>query len=242
MGLHRSLGIDRAVVVQPGAHGTDNSALLDALAAADGRYRGVVLLDDHPDNGGIARLDAAGVRGVRFSFMAHLGPPPGEDYLGRIVSAVGPLGWHLVVHIDPAGLARIPSLLDFGLPVVIDHMARLDASLGLDQPAFRDLLRLLKNDLCWVKLSGADRISRTGSPYADAVPFAARLLAATPDRVLWGTDFPHPNHPRPPDDAELVDLLSRFAPDPDDRQRLLVDNPGRLYRFEEPLGARPGNA
>ncbi len=231
MAVHRRLGIGRAVVVQTGAHGTDHSALLDVLVAAGGRYRGVALVGKTIDAAVLAGLDTAGVRGVRFGFMPHLGPMPDADHVRRVAAAIAPLGWHFVVHVDARALDRVPAMLDLGLPVIVDHMARLDASRGLDQPVFAALLAILRHANGWVKLSGADRISRAGPPYADAVPFARRLLAAAPDRVLWGTDFPHPNHPQPPDDADLVDLLDEIAPDEADRRRLLVENPQRLYGF-----------
>jgi 2-pyrone-4,6-dicarboxylate lactonase len=233
MALHAALGIERAVLVQPGAHGTDNSALLDALSAAKGRYRGVALLGDDPAPAELTRLDAAGMRGVRFNFLSHLGPLPTRARMRHMAGRIAPFGWHLVIHTDASNLPDVTWLFELGVPVVIDHMARLDASLGLGQPAFRLLLDMLTDANCWVKVSAADRISHTGPPYDDAVPFAQALVAAAPDRVLWGTDFPHPNHTHRPDDVELVDLLLRIAPEEAARAKLLVDNPQRLYRFEE---------
>ena len=144
-----------------------------------------------------------------------------------------PLGWHLQIHGDPALLTHLgPALRRSPVPVVIDHIGRIDASLGLDQPAFRALCGLLDDDRFWVKVSGMDRITRLGPPYADAQPFAATLVARFGDRVVWGNDWPHPNHAGPvPDERQLVDLIGAIAPAQADIQRLMVDNPQRLYRF-----------
>jgi 2-pyrone-4,6-dicarboxylate lactonase len=137
------------------------------------------------------------------------------------------------VHMEGALLADMGSKLARSpVPVVIDHIGRVDAGLGLDQPAFQALLALMRDEKFWVKVSGADRITRIGPPYADAVPFARKLVAEFPDRVVWGSDWPHPHHKGPvPDDGELVDLIAEIAPTPAQRQALMVDNPRRLYRF-----------
>ncbi len=226
--LHDMLGIERCVIVQSGCHGFDNRVVADALAAKGGRYRGIALLPVTAETASLQALDAQGFRGVRFNFMAHLSQAAGIEEVIAFGTRLAPLGWHLQVHFDPVLLDDIaPVLLLSEVPVVIDHMARIAA--GDD---FTNLLRLLEDERIWVKVSGCDRATRTGPPYDDAVQMARRLVAHCPDRVVWGTDWPHPNHAGPvPDDGALVDLIERIAPTPEARQALLVDNPQRLYRF-----------
>jgi 2-pyrone-4,6-dicarboxylate lactonase len=191
------------------------------------------MVDDRFTDDDLSELHAAGVRGTRFNFVAHLGGTPDLDSFWRIAGRVVRLGWHLVLHFDAQDLPAYAELLDrIPCPYVIDHMARVDATAGLDQPPFQALLRLLRDERCWVKISGAERLTADGGPpYADVVPFAAALVAAAPDRVLWGTDWPHPNVRHMPDDGDLVDLLADVAPDEATRHRILVDNPARLYDF-----------
>ena len=229
--LHERLGVDRAVIVQTTVYKSDNRAMLDGIAQSNGHWRGVALIDESFDDAVFRALHEGGVRGVRFGFVKHLGGVPDLALVRRTAARIAPMGWHLVLHLD-AG--NIPEFLDFfsefGLPVVVDHMGRVPVRDGLDQTPFRLLLELLKRPNWWVKVSGAERISETGPPFADAIPFAQRLIAAAPDRVLWGTDWPHPNVRWEPDEADLVDLLPRFA-DAAALQRVLVDNPARLYGF-----------
>jgi 2-pyrone-4,6-dicarboxylate lactonase len=229
--LHRRLGLSRAVLVQASCHGTDNAALLDALRRAGGRYAGVAMVDDDVDDATLAELHAAGVRGTRVNFVAHLGGAPDLGRFRSLVGRVAPRGWHVVLHFDAADLPRYADLLDeMPCPYVIDHMARVDAAAGLEQPPFRALLDLMADERCWVKVSGAERLTADGPPpYDDVVPYARALIAVAPDRVLWGTDWPHPNVRHMPDDGDLLDLLAAFAPDPAVRDRILVDNPRRLY-------------
>jgi predicted TIM-barrel fold metal-dependent hydrolase len=231
LALHERLGVDRAVIVQTTVYKADNRAMLDGIARSNGRWRGVALIDESFDDAGFRALHEGGVRGVRFGFVKHLGGVPDLALVRRTAERIAPMGWHLVLHLD-AG--NIPEFLDFfgefSLPVVVDHMGRVPVRDGLDQTPFRLLLELLKRPNWWVKVSGAERISETGPPFADAIPFAQRLIAAAPDRVLWGTDWPHPNVRWEPDEADLVDLLPRFA-DAAALQQLLVDNPARLYGF-----------
>ena len=232
--LHARLGLDRAVIVQASCHGTDHAALLDALRRGAGRYAGVAMIDEATTEDELDELHAAGVRGTRMNFVAHLGGAPTADAVERIVARAAERDWHVVLHLDAADLARYAPLLALlPCPYVIDHMGRIDATAGLDQEPFRALLALLhRGDRCWVKLSGAERLTAAGPPpYDDVVPFAQALIAAAPDRVLWGTDWPHPNVRHMPDDGDLVDLLAAFAPDEDVRHRILVDNPARLYDF-----------
>ena len=231
LALHERLGVHRAVIVQTTVYKADNRAMLDGIVRSNGRWRGVALIDESFDDAAFRALHEGGVRGVRFGFVKHLGGVPDLALVRRTAARIAPMGWHLVLHLD-AG--NIPEFLDFfgefSLPVVVDHMGRVPVRDGLDQTPFRLLLELLRRPNWWVKVSGAERISETGPPFADAVPFAQRLIAAAPDRVLWGTDWPHPNVRWEPDEADLVDLLPRFA-DAAALQQVLVDNPARLYGF-----------
>ena len=234
--LHRHLGIERAVIVQASCHGTDNTAMLDAIAAGEGRYRGIAMVRQQAGDAELRRLDAGGVRGVRFNFVAHLGRGADLDAVRSIAARIPDLGWHAIIHFDAARLVELAPVLK-ALPVtmVIDHMGRVDAGQGLDQEPFRLLRRLMEDERFWVKVCGPERISRAGPPFLDAVPFARVLVDEFPDRVLWGTDWPHPNIRRDmPDDGQLVDLLAETAPDEALRRRLLVDNPARLYWPDAP--------
>ena len=230
--LHQRMGLSRAVLVQASCHGTDNSAMVDALQRARGRYAGVAMIDESCPDSEIEQLYDAGVRGARFNFVSHLG---GGD-LGAFKATarrVASWGWHMVVHLDPTDLADFSSvLLGLPCPFIIDHMARVPASGGVDQPPLVALLELMDDERAWVKISGAERLTAGGRPpYDDVAPLARAVIAAAGDRVLWGTDWPHPNVRHMPDDGDLVDLLAVFAPDEADRNRILVDNPQRLYDF-----------
>ncbi|WPH24022.1 amidohydrolase family protein [Variovorax paradoxus] len=231
--LNDRLGLQRCVVVQSACHGFDNRATEDAVAARPSSYRGIALLPTHVGDAELRRLDAAGFRGVRFNFMGHLGRHTPIEEVLSLAGRFAPLGWHLQIHGDPALLTDLaPALRRSPTPVVIDHIGRIDASQGLDQPDFRALLGLMAHERFWVKVSGMDRITRQGPPYADAQPFARMLVAEFGDRVVWGNDWPHPNHAGPvPDEQQLVDLIAEMAPSESARHALLVDNPQRLYRF-----------
>ena len=225
------LGIERAVLVQASCHGTDNRAMLDAIKARGGRYRGVAILDSSVTEADYAALHDGGIRGVRFNFVEHLGGRPDMALFHQVIERIRPLGWHLVVHLDAVDIPEISTLLRrVPLPFVIDHMGRVKANGGLEQRSFRALLELMKLDTCWVKVCGAERVSTAGPPFLDAVPFARAIVDAAPDRVLWGTDWPHPNVGRfMPNDGDLVDLVAEIAPDEVQREKLLVHNPAKLY-------------
>jgi 2-pyrone-4,6-dicarboxylate lactonase len=228
--LHRHLGISRAVLVQASAHGTDNSAMLDAISRNPANLRGVAMVDATVSDAELERLHAGGVRALRFNFVRHLGGAPDPAVVGRVAQRILPMGWHLVLHLDADDLVEHEGFLrSLPLPFVIDHMGRVPAAAGLAQPPFKRLLDLMRSDLAWVKVSGAERVSTAGGGFSDAIPFASELIAAAPDRVLWGTDWPHPNVREMPDDGHLVDLVPRFAPDETLRAKLLIDNPTRLY-------------
>ncbi len=231
--LQFRLGLSRAVFVQASCHGTDNSAMVDALHRGQGRYAGVAMIDESFTTSDIAGLHDAGVRGTRFNFVAHLGGAPELDVFWRLVDRVQPFGWHVVLHFDAKDLPHYADLLErMPCPYVIDHMARVPVTQGVEQEPFQQLLRLMGDERCWVKISGAERLTADGPPpYDDVVPFARALIDAAPDRVLWGTDWPHPNVRHMPDDGDLLDLLAAFAPDPATRHRVLVTNPETLYDF-----------
>jgi 2-pyrone-4,6-dicarboxylate lactonase len=235
------IGIERGVVVQPSVHGLDNSATLDAIAKSGGRFRGVARIDDKTPKSQLQQLHDGGVRGVRFNLLDR---PRGNvklDVLDRCIEHIVELGWSVDLHIDGKNLLeqeqRIRSM---PLPVVIDHIARIKPVEGLTQPAFQLLLDLLKANHIWVKISGADKICNTqvhsyfGLPFVEVIPFARAVTAAAPNRIIWGTDWPHSNNFAPghtPNDGDLVDLLAAFVPDEQTRTKILVDNPAALYGF-----------
>jgi 2-pyrone-4,6-dicarboxylate lactonase len=228
--LHHRLGVDRAVIVQASAHGTDNRAMLDALAWRPDAYRGVAIIDRDIEDRSLQQMQQAGVRGIRFNFVKSLGGYPDPDEFRASVDRAAHLGWHVVLHLKGDDLLALhDEIARLPVPFVIDHMGRVDAALGVEQPAFAALLALVRRDNAWVKLSGAERM--TVAPYDDAMPFARALLEAAPDRVLWGTDFPHPNLADPVSEEALVQLIPRFAFTAEDRERLLVTNPATLYGF-----------
>jgi 2-pyrone-4,6-dicarboxylate lactonase len=228
---HMFLGIERGVVVQSAAHGLDNSAAADLLAEKKESYVGVALVPVNADMSLLKKLHEQGFLGARFNYLQHLGGGPAMPELMKLASKLAVLNWHLQLHVESSMIVKMtPELKLSPVPVVIDHMGRVDASRGLDQPGFRHLLKLMEDKRFWVKVSGLERASRQGSPYADAVPFARKLVAEFGDRVIWGSDWPHPNLDSIPDDGVLVDLIAEFANEAQ-RQALLVDNPMKLYKF-----------
>jgi 2-pyrone-4,6-dicarboxylate lactonase len=231
--LHESLGIEHCVIVQPACHGTDNSVTVDAVAATGGSYKGVALVDIAIADAELKRLAAAGLCGARFHYMEHLAAGPRIDEAIAFGKRLADVGWHLQIHMDGGRIAELaPAIKRSSVPVMIDHMGRIDASLGREQPAFRALLALMQNRNIWIKVSGIDRATRQGPPYNDAIPFARKLVEEFGERVVWGTDWPHPNHAPPVvDDGLLVDSLAQIAPHERARKALLVENPQRFYRF-----------
>jgi 2-pyrone-4,6-dicarboxylate lactonase len=228
--LHRHLGLSRAILVQASCHGTDNRAMLDAMAWSEGAWRGVAMVDRNVTDKELEALHAGGVRGVRFNFVAHLGGAPDLGAVDSVLARIAQLGWHVELHLDAHDIDTYRAyLLGLRVPFIIDHMGRVEARHGLQQQPFRHLLELMKHELAWVKVSGGDRVSSSGKPYADAIPYAHALIEAAPDRVLWGTDFPHPNVKTMPNDGELVDLFAAMCPDVGLRRKILVANPNRLY-------------
>lgn len=230
--MHRHIGIERCCIVQSTCHGFDNSAVADAIQASGGNYCGVALVPITVDDTELKKLAGQGFRGVRFNFMKHLGAGAKIEDVIALTSRLAALNMHLQVHFESSMIHDLaPWFLKSAVPVVVDHMGRVDASLGVDQPDFRKLLETMKDQRIWMKVSGEERISKAGPPYKDALPFASKLVAEFGDRTLWGTDWPHPNLNHIPDDGLLTDNLAGIAPGEAQRKALLVDNPQRLYRF-----------
>lgn len=227
--LHDRLGLSRAVIVQASCHGTDNRAMMDCLASDPNRFRGVAIADDTFSDRDLQALHEGGVRGVRFNFVKHLGGAPDARVFRSVLERVTPLGWHVVLHLDAPDIAELKPMIErLSLPFVIDHMGRCPADDGIAQAPFQTLLALAKLPNCWIKVSGIERIARP--PFSAGLPFAQALMRTSPDRVLWGTDFPHPNLKHPVDEVDLVDMLEDYG-SPEVVRRLLVDNPARLYGF-----------
>jgi 2-pyrone-4,6-dicarboxylate lactonase len=230
--LHARLGVSRAVIVHASCHGTDMEVTLDAIASSEGRYRGVACVEDGVTQRELERLHAGGIRGIRFNFVKHLGGVPDLAVFYRLVKRIKPLGWHVVLHFDAEDIVSQSELLGrIDVPFIIDHMGRVKAADGLQQAPFQLLLALYRNNpLAWIKVCGAERVSSGKRPFLDAVPFAQALIQEDDSRILWGTDWPHPNITKDmPNDGELVNLFAQICPDPKAQRRILVDNPTRMY-------------
>jgi 2-pyrone-4,6-dicarboxylate lactonase len=242
--LRDHLGFARNVIVQATCHGADNSAMVDACIAAKGMARGIATVRRSVTDAELQRLHAAGVRGVRFNFVKRLVDFTPKDELMEIAARISKLGWHVVIYFEAVDL---PELWEFftALPttVVVDHMGRPDVKKSIDGPEFSLFLKFMReHQNVWSKVSCPERLSVTGPPalngeqraYLDVVPFARRVVEEFPDRVLWGTDWPHPNlKDHMPDDGLLVDFIAQIAVAPTLQRKLLVDNPMRLYWPEE---------
>jgi 2-pyrone-4,6-dicarboxylate lactonase len=230
--LRDFLGFEKNVIVQASCHGSDNAALVDALINSNDKARGIAVIGEDISDRELKEMDAAGVKGVRFNFVKRLVDFTPRDVLERIAARIAPLGWHIVVYFE---MPDLPDLAPFftALPtaIVVDHMGRPDVKKGVDHPEFQLYLRLLdRHTNIWSKVSCPERLTIAGPPYEDVVPFARTLVERFPDRLLWGTDWPHPNMPvEAPDDGVLVDVIPKIARTPDLQQALLVDNPMRLY-------------
>ena len=232
--LRDHLGFARNVVVQATCHGTDNRAMVDALANSGGTARGVASVRGDITSDELAEMHEAGVRGVRFNYVKRLVDPKPDEYYRGIIEKIAAFGWHVVVYFEAADLAE---KWDFftSLPtiVVVDHMGRPDVTKSPDGPEFARFLEFMDRDTVWSKVTCPERLSRTGPPtYDDFVPFARKVVESFPDRILWGTDWPHPNLNmvgHMPDDGALVDIIPRIATTEALQRKLLVDNPMRLY-------------
>lgn len=233
--LHEQMGITRAVVVQSGCHGFDNAVVVDAMATRPGRYVGVALTPADADDATLDALAAQGFRGVRFNYMAHLAPGASDTELKALAPRLADRGMHLQIHMDASLIEPMSGLLrQLPCTVVIDHMGRVDASRGISQAPFQALLHLLDAENFWCKVSASERISRQDPPYEDAWPFARAIISRFGERVVWGSDWPHPNfRAAPPDDGDLFDLLPHIATTQSALTALMVENPARLYRFKE---------
>jgi predicted TIM-barrel fold metal-dependent hydrolase len=233
-----TLGFDRGALVQGSAHGRDNSAMLDALERHPDRLRGVAVADAGTPAAELRRWHALGVRGLRFNHffrdgqLHYRGGVP-LDAARTLAPVMQELGWHLQLWIDVKDLPdTIPILQSIGLPVVIDHMGRTDARAGTAAPGFQSLLRLVGDGGCWVKLSGAHRVSTAAPDYPDAKALHEALVAANPEQLVWGSDWPHPRmESEMPNAGHLLDLFNEWTPDDAIRRRILVDNPAKLYSF-----------
>ncbi|MBO0334120.1 amidohydrolase family protein [Sneathiella sp. CAU 1612] len=234
--LRDYLGFSRNVIVQASCHGRNNDALVDALKSSGGLARGVAVVGPDITDAELTNMDAAGVRAVRFNFVKRLvDATPKEVFLG-IADRIAKLGWHIVVYFEAPDLEElVPFLKQLPTTVVVDHMGRPDATKGVDHPDFQRFVNLLEeNENFWTKVSCPERLTVAGPPYDDVIPFAKYLVERFPDRVLWGTDWPHPNmKSHVPDEGILVDVIPRIAVTKDAQQRLLIDNPLRLYWPEE---------
>ena len=230
------IGVDRGIVVQPNVHDTDNRVSIDAIARSNGRLRGVGRIDDDTTEKELEAMHAGGIRGIRFEFVEGRRGSTNLPLFERMIERVRPLGWHIELHVDPKVLVEHADWFrGLDLISVVDHFARIQTADGINQPAFRLLLELMERPNYWVKISGADQRTNAPYPHADVVPFAHALIAKAQDRVLWGTNWPHSNlfqYGSTPNDGLLLNLMLDFAPDESIRNKILVDNPARLFGFD----------
>jgi len=230
--LRDFLGLSKNVVVQATCHGSDNSALLDVLENSNDMARGVVTVKADITQEELERMHKLGVRGVRFNYVKRLVDPKPDDYYRGIIEKIKPLGWHVVLYFEPADLKeKWAFFTSLGVTVVVDHMGRPDVTKSIENEDFSLFLRFMRENDVWAKVSCPDRLTVSGSPaYADVVPFARAIVEEFPDRVLWGTDWPHPNMKKEmPDDGILVDYVPTIAVTAELQQKLLVTNPNNLY-------------
>jgi 2-pyrone-4,6-dicarboxylate lactonase len=233
--LHETIGVNRAVIVNATLHGLDNRVATDAIAQSNGNYRGVANINGAMSDADLVALDKAGIRGCRFAFIKKLGGVGDMTAFRRLVERVAGIGWHVDVYLEQGSVREFsPILKALPVPYVIDHMGTIDAAKGVDDAEFKALLELQSSDeKCWVKITGLERASAAAYPFRDAIPLAKRLIDHAPDRVLWGTDWPHPNLKVMPNDGDIVDLIPLYAPDPAVQRKLLVTNPERLFKFSD---------
>ncbi len=229
--LHDFLGIERCVIVQTALHGFDNAVVVDAMQARPGRYLGVALAPASTTTQDIAAMDRQGFRAIRFNFMSHLKNSDSTEDILALTKRMEPFGWHLQVHFSSDLIHSLtPFLKQSAVPVMIDHIGRVDASLGSGHEDFQALLKLLDDERFHVKVSGVDRIAKERT-YPEGVALAKMLLDRFTERCVWGTDWPHPNHHHIPDDGHLVDLIPQIADTAEKVQKLMVQNPEKFYRF-----------
>ncbi len=230
-----AVGIERGILVQPNVHGFPTDVTVDAIEKSDGRLRGMIRADPNLTFETAKVLNDKGIRGIRFNFAGHLGGTMDTALYERIVGVVAPLGWVIDLHIDADRLVENAEMIrSTQAPVLIDHFGRIDGKLGTNQPGFRTLYDLLGENHVWVKVSGADRLIALGASYEQVVPLARALIERAPDRVVWGTDWPHSNVFEPgkvPNDGDLMNMMMDFAPDDAQRNKVLAENPAKLFGF-----------
>jgi predicted TIM-barrel fold metal-dependent hydrolase len=235
--VHAQLGIERGIIVQTTTYGADHQVVLDGLAAMGPNYKGCAnaLVFNERDDAYLERLDKAGINGARFSFRAALGAVLSDAELDRAVGKLADLGWYMKVQPEKTGIAESATKFEnVKVPVLIDHMGRIDLAKGDSDPSLRKVLDLLDKGNFWVMVSLGEKISLQDAPWDDVVPLAQRLIRHAPERVVWASDWPHPvSFKQPPNDADLMELLYRYAPDNADLQRILVDNPAKLFGFAD---------
>ena len=230
--LRDHLGFSHNVIVQATCHGRDNSALIDALKSSNELARGIVTVGPEITEMELAEMHEAGVRGVRFNFVKRLVDDTPKEVFLAIADKIKTFGWHIVVYFEAADLAELtPFLKQLPTTIVVDHMGRPDVSKGADHPDFQRFVALMHDsENIWCKVTCPERLTQTGPPYVDVIPFASKIVDLFPDRVLWGTDWPHPNmKSHMPDDGQLVDFIPKIAPEQDKQQKLLIENPMKLY-------------
>jgi predicted TIM-barrel fold metal-dependent hydrolase len=245
--LHKALNMERVVIVTPSIYGTDNSATLFGMKARGTSARGVAVIDDKTPETDLDAMAKAGIRGIRLNLATGgvSDPAVGRPRFQAAVDRVKARGWHIQIFTSLAMISAVKDLVaDSPVPVVFDHFGGAQAALGPEQPGFADLVELVRSGKAYVKISGAYRASKLGPDYADAAPLARALIAANSDRIVWGTDWPHPDSVTPPgkkpsdvtplfqiDDGRLLNQLAVWAPDAPIRKKILVDNPAQLYGF-----------
>lgn len=234
--MHALFGVGRAVIVQASVHGTDNRAVVDAIAQDPAHLRGVCAVGEDVTDAELTRLHDAGIRGLRVNLVDRGGMPFSSlDSLNHMGERIRDMGWHIefLVHVHDS--AELPELVrSLAVPTVVGHVGYTKTEAGIDHPGYRTFLELLGSGRLWVKLTAPYRISaREGPPYDDVTPFARAVVEAAPDRIVWGSDWPHVLHYKTmPNDADLIDCLADWVPDAETRRRILVDNPAVLYDFE----------
>ena len=236
--LRDRIRFSRSVIVQASCHGTDNAATLNAIAVSDGTARGVAVVAGDIGDAALERLHEGGIRGVRFNFLKRLVDDAPRDQFLAIARRIARLGWHVVLYFEADLLEELTPFIE-AIPtaIVVDHLGRPDIAQGPDGKDITAFRRLMEtHPAIWTKVSGAERLSLQGPPYDDFVEAVRPIVAAFPERVLWGSDWPHPNMQHAiPDDGRLVDIVPRLAPTEALQRKLLIDNPNRLYWADQQI-------
>ncbi|RZN08891.1 2-pyrone-4,6-dicarboxylate hydrolase [Bradyrhizobium genosp. SA-3] len=235
--MHKTLGIERGIIVQTTTYGADHAVVLDGLAAMGSNYRGCAnaLVFAEASDSYLAKLHDAGVRGARFSFRQELGAVLSDADFARAIARIRELGWYVKIQPEKDGImSSVAKYENLDVPVLIDHMARPDPEAGRNDPNLRKMLELLGKGNFWVMLSLGEKTSKTGAPYDDVIPIARAYIEAALDRCVWASDWPHPvSVKQPPNDADLLELMYRYAPDQAELEKILVHNPAKLFGFAD---------